>query len=182
MANLSRRSLLRGSLGMAAAGSLARPYIANAAATMVGQALGARKPERAEQAVSIAGKYNMIVLTAVGVVLGLGAPLIARVFTSDPDVASTATNLLRVVAFGYPLYGWGMVFGQSFNGAGDTRTPTLLNLAVFWCWEIPLAFVLAVVFKLGPFGVFLAMALAFSTYALAGRWAFKRGTWKFRRI
>src|SRR5215467_2439100 len=156
--------------------------VANAAATMVGQALGARKPERAEQAVKIAGKYNMFVLTAVGVVLGLGAPLIAHVFTSDPEVASNATNLLRVVAFGYPLYGWGMVYGQSFNGAGDTRTPTLLNFGVFWCWEIPLAFVLAILLKLGPFGVFLAMAIAFSTYALAGRWAFNRGTWKLRRI
>jgi Na+-driven multidrug efflux pump len=156
--------------------------VANAAATMVGQALGARKPERAEQAVKIAGKYNMLVLTGVGLLLGLGAPLIARLFTSDPAVGSVATNLLRVVAFGYPLYGWGMVYGQSFNGAGDTRTPTLLNLAVFWCWEIPLAFVLAIPLHLGPFGVFLAMALAFSTYALAGRWAFKRGTWKRRRI
>jgi Na+-driven multidrug efflux pump len=75
-----------------------------------------------------------------------------------------------------------MVYGQSFNGAGDTRTPTLLNLAVFWCWEIPLAFVLAIPLHLGPFGVFLAMALAFSTYALAGSWAFRRGTWKRRRI
>jgi putative MATE family efflux protein len=156
--------------------------VANAAATMVGQALGARKPERAEQAVKIAGKYNMLVLTGVGLLLGLGAPLIARLFTSDPAVGSVATNLLRVVAFGYPLYGWGMVYGQSFNGAGDTRTPTLLNLAVFWCWEIPLAFVLAIPLHLGPFGVFLAMALAFSTYALAGSWAFKRGTWKRRLI
>jgi putative MATE family efflux protein len=156
--------------------------VASAAATMVGQALGARKPERAEHAVKIAGKYNMLVLTVVGVVLGLAAPLIARLFTSDPDVASIATNLLRVVAFGYPLYGWGMVYGQSFNGAGDTRTPTLLNLAVFWCWEIPLAFVLAIPLRLGALGVFLAMAIAFSTYALAGSWAFKRGTWKQRRI
>jgi putative MATE family efflux protein len=156
--------------------------VANAAATMVGQALGARKPDRAERAVKIAGKYNMLVLTAVGVLLGLGAPLIARLFTSDPDVAGNATSLLRVVAFGYPLYGWGMVFGQSFNGAGDTRTPTLLNFAVFWCWEIPLAYVLAVPLGFGPIGVFVAMAVAFSTYALAGSWAFRRGTWKHRRV
>lgn len=156
--------------------------VANAAATMVGQALGARKPERAADAVKIAGKYNMMVLTAVGVVLGFGAPLIAHLFTSDPAIASKATSLLRVVAFGYPLYGWGMVYGQSFNGAGDTRTPTLLNFAVFWCWEIPLAYVLAIPAGFGPSGVFIAMALAFSTYALAGSWAFRRGTWKLRRI
>ncbi len=156
--------------------------VANAAATMVGQALGARKPERAEAAVKIAGKYNMIVLTAIGVLLAFGAPLIARLFSSDPNVASVATNLLRLVACGFPFYGWGMVYSQSFNGAGDTRTPTLLNLAVFWCWEIPLAYVLAVPLRMGPFGVFLALAIAFSTYAVAGSWAFKRGTWKRRHV
>ncbi len=156
--------------------------VASAAATMVGQALGAKKPERAEHAVRIAGRYNMFVLTTVGVLLALGAPLIARVFTSDADVASYATNLLRIVACGFPFYGWGMVYSQSFNGAGDTRTPTLLNVAVFWCWEIPLAFVLAIPLGLGPFGVFVALAIAFSTYAVAGHWAFKRGTWKTRRI
>jgi Na+-driven multidrug efflux pump len=75
-----------------------------------------------------------------------------------------------------------MVYSQSFNGAGDTRTPTVLNLIVFWCWEIPLAFVLAVPLKLGPLGIFIAMAIAFSTYAVAGAWAFKRGSWKRRRI
>lgn len=156
--------------------------VANAAATMVGQALGAGKPERAEHAVRIAGKYNMLVLTAVGAALALGAPLIAHLFTSDPNVTPHTTNLLRIVACGFPFYGWGMVYGQSFNGAGDTRTPTLLNFAVFWCWEIPLAYVLGVVVGLGPLGVFVAMALAFSTYAVAGSWAFKRGTWKRRRI
>lgn len=156
--------------------------VANAAATMVGQALGARKPERAEAAVKIAGKYNMIVLTAIGVLLAFGAPLVARLFSSDPNVASVATNLLRLVACGFPFYGWGMVYSQSFNGAGDTRTPTLLNLAVFWCWEIPLAYVLAVPLRMGPFGVFLALAIAFSTYAVAGSWAFKRGTWKRRHV
>ncbi len=156
--------------------------VASAAATMVGQALGARKPDRAEQAVKIAGRYNMLVLTTIGVLLAIGAPWIARLFTSDADVAGYATNLLRIVACGFPFYGWGMVYSQSFNGAGDTRTPTLLNVAVFWCWEIPLAFVLAVPLGLGPFGVFLAMAIAFSTYAVAGHWAFGQGTWKARRI
>jgi putative MATE family efflux protein len=156
--------------------------VANAAATMVGQALGAKKPERAETAVKIAGKYNMMVLTVVGALLAVFAPLIARVFTSDPNVVPYATNLLRVVACGFPFYAWGMVYSQSFNGAGDTRTPTLLNLAVFWCWEIPLAYVLAVPLGLGPFGVFLALAVAFSTYAVAGNLAFKRGTWKRRSI
>jgi putative MATE family efflux protein len=156
--------------------------LANAAATMVGQALGAKKPERAQDAVKIAGVYNMAVLTVVGGLLALGAPLIARFFTSDPNVTPYATNLLRIVSCGFPFYAWGMVYSQSFNGAGDTRTPTVLNLIVFWCWEIPLAFVLAVPLKLGPIGIFIAMAIAFSTYAVAGAWAFKRGSWKRRRI
>lgn len=156
--------------------------LANAAATMVGQALGAKKPERARDAVKIAGVYNMAVLTVFGAALALAAPLVARLFTSDPNVTPYATNLLRVVACGFPFYAWGMVYSQSFNGAGDTRTPTLLNLFVFWCWEIPLAFVLAVPVGLGPFGVFLALAIAFSTYAVAGGWAFRRGTWTTKRV
>ena len=90
--------------------------------------------------------------------------------------------MLRIVAFGFPFYAWGMVISQSFNGAGDTRTPTLLNLFVFWCWEIPLAFVLAMQLGMGPRGIFLAMAIAFSTYAVAGAVVFRRGRWKTKRF
>jgi putative MATE family efflux protein len=156
--------------------------VANAAATMVGQALGAKKPDRAEQAVKIAGTYSMIVLTAVGVVLAVFAPFIAGLFTHDPLIVPYATNVLRIVAIGFPFYSWGMVISQSFNGAGDTRTPTLLNLFVFWLWEIPLAFVLAKTFGIGPNGIFIAIAIAFSTYAIAGFLVFRRGTWKTRTV
>jgi putative MATE family efflux protein len=156
--------------------------VANAAATMVGQALGAKKPERAERAVKIAGTYSMAVLTTVGVVLAVFAPFIARLFTQDPSITPYATNVLRIVACGFPFYAWGMVISQSFNGAGDTRTPTLLNLFVFWLWEIPLAFVLAKVVGWGPTGIFVAIAVAFSTFAVASVVLFRRGTWKLKRV
>lgn len=156
--------------------------VANAAATMVGQALGAKKPERAEQAVKIAGTYSMVVLSVVGGAMALFAPLIAGLFTKDPQVAPYATNVLRIVACGFPFYAWGMVTAQSFNGAGDTRTPTLLNLFVFWLFEIPLAYALAKVFGWGPNGVFVAIALAFSTFAVVGVALFKRGSWKAKTV
>ena len=156
--------------------------VANAAATMVGQALGAKKPERAEQAVKIAARYSTVALSIVGAVLAIFAPFIARLFTQDPNVAPFATNTLRIVALGFPFYASGMVISQSFNGAGDTRTPTMLNLLVFWLWEIPLAYALAKVFGMGPNGIYLAIAIAFSTYAVAGRIVFNRGTWKLRKV
>ena len=156
--------------------------VANAAATMVGQALGARKPERAEHAAKIAGTYSMVVLTVVGAALALFAPFIARLFTQDASITPYATNVLRIVACGFPFYAWGMVISQSFNGAGDTRTPTLLNLFVFWLWEIPLAIVLAKVVGWGSTGIFVAIAVAFSTFAVAGVVLFRRGTWKLRRV
>ena len=156
--------------------------LANAAATMVGQALGAKKPERAVEAVRIAGTYNMVVLSIVGALLAVFAPWIAGVFTSDAAVIPHAKDALRIVALGFPFYAWGMVISQSFNGAGDTRTPTLLNLFVFWCWEIPLAYLLAIRAGLGPRGIYVAMTIAFSTLAVAGALVFRRGSWKTKRV
>jgi putative MATE family efflux protein len=156
--------------------------MSNAAATMVGQALGAKKPDRAERAVWIAGFYNMCFLGAVSVLFIVGAPLIVRLFTAEPEVMRYAVNGLRVVSIGFVFYAYGMVLAQSFNGAGDTWTPTLLNLFSFWLWEIPLAYVLAFVFKMGPHGVFLAITIAFSTFALLAAVMFKRGRWKTRHV
>ncbi|MDB4874225.1 MAG: efflux family protein [Gemmatimonadetes bacterium] len=156
--------------------------LANAAATMVGQALGAKKPDRAEQAVRMAGTYNMVVLSVVGALLAVFSPHIARLFTQDPAIVPFASDALRIVACGFPFYAWGMVISQSFNGAGDTRTPTVLNLLVFWCWEIPLAYVLAIRFGMGPRGIYLAIAIAFSTYAIAGALVFRKGRWKDKRV
>lgn len=156
--------------------------LANAAATMVGQALGAKKPERAEHAVRMAGTYNMVVLSGVGAVLAIFAPFIARLFTQDPAIVPFASDALRIVACGFPFYAWGMVISNSFNGAGDTRTPTVLNFVVFWCWEIPLGYVLAIRMGMGPRGVYLAIAIAFSTYAVIAAGLFRRGTWKRGRV
>ena len=156
--------------------------LANAAATMVGQGLGAGKPERAERAVWIAGVYNMVFLGMVGLVFVLLAGPIVRLFTTDPGVAPVAAACLRIVSYGYVFYAWGMVLTQSFNGAGDTWTPTWLNLFCFWFWEIPVAYALAVHFGLGPQGVFVAITIAFSTLAVVSAILFRRGRWKLRSV
>jgi putative MATE family efflux protein len=156
--------------------------MANAAATMVGQALGARNPERAEQAVWKAGFYNMIFLGIVGVLFEVFAPQIIGLYTSDPNVAGYGIDCLRIVAYGFLFYAYGMVLGQSFNGAGDTWTPTIINLFVFWLWELPLAYALAIKFGFGPRGVFIAITIAFSTLAVVSAIVFRRGKWKTRVV
>ena len=156
--------------------------LSNAAATMVGQSLGARKPERAERAVWQAGAYNARFLVAVGILFFVAAPLILRAFTSDPVVSDYAVHCLRIVALGYPLYAYGMVLTQSFNGAGDTWTPTWLNLLCFWIFEIPLAWGLSGPAGFGPSGVFWAIMASFSLLALASVVLFRRGRWKTRVV
>ncbi len=152
--------------------------LGNAAATMVGQALGAGKPDRAERAVWLAGRYNMVFLTAVGVVFVLAAGPIVHIFTYDPAIVPFAVGCLRIVALGFPFYAYGMVLTQAFNGAGDTWTPTWINLACFWLWEIPLAWLLSTIVGLGPRGAFIAITMAFSTVALVSAGLFRRGRWK----
>ena len=156
--------------------------MSNAAATMVGQALGAKKPDRAERSVWLAGLYNMCVLGTVGLLFVVFAPQIIRLFTSDPAVAPYGVDCLRIIACGFLFYAYGMVLTQSFNGAGDTWTPTIINLFVFWLWELPLAYVLAVIFKFGPRGVFLAVTIAFSSLAIVSAIFFRRGKWKTRVV
>ena len=156
--------------------------MSNAAATMVGQALGAKKPDRAERAVWIAGFYNMILLGIVGLIFVLFAAQIIGLFTHDPKVVPYGVDCLRIVAAGFLFYAWGMVITQSFNGAGDTWTPTIINLFVFWLWELPLAYVLAKTFGLGPRGVFLAMTIAFSSLAIVSAAVFRRGKWKSKMV
>lgn len=154
----------------------------NAAATMVGQALGARKPERAEQAVWKAGFYNLIFLGVVGLIFVLAAPQIISLFTADPKISVYGIDCLRIVASGFLFYAYGMVLTQSFNGAGDTWTPTIINLFVFWIWELPLAYVLAIVLGIGPRGVFIAITISFSVLALISAVLFRRGRWKTRVV
>ena len=156
--------------------------LSNAAATMVGQALGARKPDRAEKAVWIAAKYNLAFLGGVGVLFVALAGPIVSLFTSDPAVASYAVGALRIIAIGFPLYAYGMVLTSAFNGAGDTWTPTWINLLVFWALEIPLAYALAISFQMGPRGAFMAITIGFSTLAVVTAWLFRKGNWKTRRV
>jgi putative MATE family efflux protein len=156
--------------------------MSNAAATMVGQALGARNPERAERAVWQAGTYNVVFLGIIGLLFVLLARPIIHIFTSDPNVVPYGVDCLRTVAFGFLFYAYGMVLTQSFNGAGDTWTPTIINLFVFWLWELPLAYTLSVVFGFGPHGSFLAITVAFSTLAVVSALVFRRGRWKTRVV
>jgi putative MATE family efflux protein len=156
--------------------------LANAAATLVGQNLGAKQPERAEKSVWIAGRMNMIFLGCVSLFFFFISEPIMRFFTQEQLVIDNGTLCLQVVAFGYILYGYGMVVTQSFNGAGDTKTPTILNLIGFWGFQIPLAYSLAILLKLGPLGVFLAIAVAESIMAVTGILIFRRGKWKEIKI
>lgn len=156
--------------------------LANASATLVGQNLGAGKPERAERAVWIAAAINAVLLGLASLVLLFFSEAVAGIFTKETDVLKYASECLFVVAFGYAFYGLGMVIGTAFNGAGDTITPTYLNLFVFWLFEIPLAYVLAYHFELGPTGVFLAITCAFSVLAVISALLFKRGRWKTKVV
>ena len=156
--------------------------VSSAAATLVGQNLGAGKPDRSEQAAWTAARYNTYCLSVIGLIFVLFAPALAGVFTTDPDVAGHATRSLRIIAAGFLFYGYGMVMSMAFNGAGDTRTPTLINLVCFWLWEIPLAWALAYPLKVGPSGVFIAVAVAFSTFAFVSTYLFSRGGWKTKEV
>ena len=156
--------------------------ISNAAATMVGQNLGAKRPDRAEAAVWTAARYSMVFLGCVGLLFLIGAPQIARLFADDAEVQQFAVSCLRTVSLGFLFYAAGMVLTAAFNGAGDTWTPTLINLGVFWLFEIPLAWWLATQTPLGPRGVFWALTIAYSALAVVSAVLFRRGKWKGRVI
>lgn len=156
--------------------------MSNAVATLVGQNLGARKPERAERSVMIVGVYNMVFLLGVMVAFLWAAEPLVAVFSSDPAVQALGAQCLRVVSYGYAAYAWGMVLVQAFNGAGDTKTPTWINLGCYWCFQIPIALVLARGLEQGPLGVFLAITLAESLLAVVGLVLFRRGAWKRQAV
>jgi MATE family, multidrug efflux pump len=154
--------------------------LSNAAATMVGQALGAGQPDRAERSVRLAGKYNMLLLGLVSVVFLALAPQIVGTFSSDAKVLEQGVLALRTTAAGLLFYGYGMVLHQSFNGAGDTWTPTYLNLLCFWLLQIPLAWILSR--RLGAWGVYLAIPLAECILTVLSAMVFGRGGWKRQRV
>lgn len=156
--------------------------LCNAAATLVGQNLGAGKPDRAEKSVWRAGIYNMVFLGLVSVIFIIFAEPIILIFTNEPAVIRHGVNCLRYVSYGYVFYAWGMVTVQAFNGAGDTLTPTWINLACLWVFQIPMAWVLAKPMGLGPTGVFLGMTIAESVLAIVGILTFRAGRWKKQQI
>ncbi len=156
--------------------------LSNAAATLVGQNLGAGKPERAEQAVWRTGLYNMLFLGSLGVLFVFFAEPIVRLFTHDPAVVPLAATCLRIVSYGNIGYAYAMVMLQAFNGAGDTVTPTIVNFFGFWLLEIPLAYWLAISMRLQSNGVFYAIVVAEGSIAVASAVLFKRGKWKAQKI
>ncbi len=156
--------------------------LSNAAATLVGQNLGAGKPERAESAVWRTGLYNVLFLGAVGVVFIIFAEQIVRLFITDPVVVPLGATCLRIVSYGNLGYAYFMVMMQAFNGAGDTITPTIVNFFGFWCFEIPLAYFLAKHLGMKSNGVFYSIAIAESAMALTSAILFKQGRWKKKKI
>lgn len=156
--------------------------LANAGATLVGQNLGAGKPQRAEDAIRIAARYNTLFLGIVGVVFVVFASSIVGMFTTDPVVLANGTRALWVVALALPVYAAGMCLEAAFNGAGDTWTPTRLNFFCCWLLQVPLAWILADILRMGPTGVYIAVPVSFTVLAVSSAVLFKRGRWKLQQI
>ncbi len=152
--------------------------LSNAAATLVGQNLGANQPERAEKSVLLTARYNAIFMFCVTTTFLLFAWPIIHVFTKETDVAQIGTSALQIISLGYVFYGIGMVVMQSLNGAGDTKTPTLINFICFWLFQLPLAFVLSRFFDLGVTGAFISIPAAETLIAVGAIILFRRGNWK----
>ncbi len=156
--------------------------MSNAAATLVGQNLGAGQPERAEQSVIKTAKYNAIFMGTVSLLFLFFAEWIISFFTTEESVKYFAVSALRIVSSGYLFYGIGMVMANAFNGAGDTKTPTVINLFGFWFLQIPLAWLLSKTFHWGPIGVFIAIPVAETAIAITAYILFKKGNWKLKKI
>ncbi len=156
--------------------------LSNAAATLVGQHLGAQQPHLAEQSVKTTTRYNIYFMGFVTVLFVAGAPWIIRVFTHDEAAIKHAVLALRIISMGYIFYGIGMVMANALNGAGDTRTPTIINFFGFWMFQVPFAWWLAKTMAFGPMGVFIAIPVAETLIALAAWMVFRRGKWKLVEV
>lgn len=156
--------------------------MSNAAATLVGQNLGAQQPGRAEQSVWKTGKYCAIFMGLVSIVYLVSAPEIISWFTQEPNVVENGSLCLRVIAAGYIFYAYGMVVINSFNGAGDTITPTIINFICFWLFQLPFAYLMAISFDFGPMGVFLAIVLAEVLISIIAIIWFRKGRWKLTKV
>ena len=152
--------------------------LGNAAATLVGQNLGANKPDRAQDSTWLAARYNLVFMTTIGTLLVALAPGVAGLFSDDPEVLRYGTSCLRILAVGVPMYAIGMIITQALNGAGDTRTPTLINFLCFWVLQIPLAYWLATDVSMGPNGVFVAIVVSESLVTVLSVIVFRAGRWK----
>ena len=156
--------------------------LSNAVATLVGQNLGAEKPDRAEQSVRRIAKYNIIYMVSVAVILLVFANPLIRVFTADPEVIAYGVDCLRLISLGNGFFAIGMILIQAFNGAGDTKTPTKVNFVCYWLLQIPLAYTLAKILAFGPQGVFISVVAAQAFFAWIGWKLFTRGDWKFKLV
>jgi putative MATE family efflux protein len=152
--------------------------MSNAAATLVGQNLGAKQPDRAERSVWITGFWNMAFLICVAVIFFLFSDKLIGIFTDDARVITIGSEWLHIVSYSYFVYGWWMVSSQAFNGAGDTVTPTKINLVFFWMIQIPLAYTMSTVLDLGYIGIFWAIFISETSVGLFTLWLFTRGKWK----
>jgi len=156
--------------------------ISNAASTLVGQNLGAKKPDRAERSVWVTGWINMILLSVIGLLLFIFSETFIRIFIDNENVIKSGVPGLRIVSIGFVAYGLGMVLVNSFNGAGDTSTPLKINIFAFWFVEIPLAWLLAIKVGLNEEGVFIAIVVAESLMTLIAWLVFRRGKWKLKEV
>ena len=156
--------------------------LSNAAATLVGQNLGAGKPDRAEKSVWKCAFYNMIFLGIISVLFFVFSEEFVRIFSSEPEVVKYGAMALKIISCGYIFFAYGMVIGQAFNGAGDTKTPTVINLFCFWFFELPIAYTMAIVFNIGPAGIFLAIAIASTLLAVVSVVIFRKGNWKLVEV
>lgn len=156
--------------------------MSNAAATLVGQNLGAKQPDRAEQSVWQTGKYCAIFMGLVSLAYLFFAPQIISWFTNEANVIENGSLCLRVIAAGYIFYAYGMVVINSFNGAGDTETPTIINFICFWLFQLPFAYLMAITFNFGPTGVFLAIVLAEVLISVIAIIWFRKGKWKLKQV
>ncbi len=156
--------------------------LSNAAATLVGQNLGASQPGRAEKSAWSTAYYNMLFLVVLSVIFIVWAEQLVSIFSSEPAVIQTGVQSLRIICLGYAFVSYGMVLAQSFNGAGDTKTPLYINLFCYWILQIPLAWMLAVPMNMGPDGVYIAIAISFSVAAVISIYIFKKGKWKIINV
>lgn len=156
--------------------------LSNAASTLVGQNLGAGQPGRAERSVWVTGWVNMIFLGVVGLLLIVFSEFFVRLFIIDPAVITAGSNCLRIISIGFIAYGFGMVLVNALNGAGDTFSPTIINVFCYWLLEIPLALFLALHSGLNETGVFISIVIAETIMTLTAFWLFRKGRWKLKRV